>query len=53
LIRQGDSGDHRISPAYGLADSLEVPGDAACQFSGRLVEEENFFGRDRGQELLQ
>lgn len=52
-MRQGYSGNHLISPADGLADSVEISGNAACQFRGRLVKKEGFFGRNRCQDVLQ
>ena len=52
-VRQGDGGDHRIGQADGLADALQFAGDAASQLGGGLVEGEDFFGGDGGQEVLQ
>ena len=46
-VRQGDGSDHRVSPADGLADPVQVAGNAAGQFSGGLVEGKDFFGGNR------
>ena len=50
--RQGDGGNHRIGHADGLADSLQLAGDAASQLGGCLVEGDHFFRGDGCQEVF-
>ena len=52
-MRQGDSGDHRIGQADGLADPLQLAGDSAGQLVVGLVEGDHFFGGDGRQNVLQ
>ena len=52
-VMQGDGGDHRIGRADGLADAFQLARDAAGQLGGGLVEREDFFGGDGGEEVLQ
>ncbi len=49
----GHGGDHRIGSADGLADAVEIAGDAARQFGGGQVERYDFFGSNRRHEGVQ
>ena len=50
---QGDGGDHRIGHANRPSYPLQVAGDPAGQFGGRLIKRDDSFGGDRRQEGLQ
>ena len=52
-VPDGEGGDHRISSADGLADPIQVTGNAAGKFSSGLVKGKDFFGRNDAQESLQ
>lgn len=52
-VCQGDGGNHRIGPADGLADAVEVASNAASEFRGGRIEGKYLFGSNRGKEALQ